>query len=145
MYFRICVIKNFAMFIGKHLCWSVFFNKYKGLKACNFNKNRLQHKLFPVQFAKFLRTPFFTEHVRRLLLEISCELPLNCIWEQRMVSFRGTYVHSSACFVLLRVFRFFLFPYFLFFFFSYFHSWILLVFGFEVSLSMLKIKQWSCF
>ena len=29
--------------------------------------------------------------------------------------------------------------------FSYFFSWVLLFFGFEVSLSILKIKQWSCF
>ena len=25
-------LKNFAKFIGKHLCWSVFFNKVAGLK-----------------------------------------------------------------------------------------------------------------
>ena len=25
----------------------------------NFVKKRLQHRLFPVKFAKFLRTPFF--------------------------------------------------------------------------------------
>ena len=27
--------------------------------ACNFIKKRLQHRCFPVEFAKFLRTPFF--------------------------------------------------------------------------------------
>ena len=26
------------------------------------------HRCFPVNFAKFIRTPFFTEHLRRLLL-----------------------------------------------------------------------------
>ena len=31
---------------------------------------RLQHKCFPMKFAKFLRTPFFTEHFRWLLLTI---------------------------------------------------------------------------
>ena len=29
---------------------------------------RLQHRCFPVNFAKFLRTPFHIEHLRRLLL-----------------------------------------------------------------------------
>ena len=29
------------------------------LQACNFIKNRLQHRCFPVNIAKFLRTPFF--------------------------------------------------------------------------------------
>ena len=29
---------------------------------------RLQHRYLPVKFAKFLRTPFFTEHLQWLLL-----------------------------------------------------------------------------
>ena len=34
------------------------FNKVAGLKAYNFIKKRLQHRCFPVKFAKFLETPF---------------------------------------------------------------------------------------
>ena len=34
------------------------FNKVTGLLACNFLKNRLQHRCFPVNIVKFLRTPF---------------------------------------------------------------------------------------
>ena len=52
------------------------FNKYAGLKACNFIKKRLQHRSFPVKFAEFLRIPFFTEYTRWLLLETSHELSL---------------------------------------------------------------------
>ena len=37
-------------------------------QACNFIKKRLWHRCFPVNFAKFPRTPFFTEHLRWLLL-----------------------------------------------------------------------------
>ena len=44
------------------------FNKVAGLKACNFIKNRLQHGCV-VKFANLLRTSFFTEHLRWLLLE----------------------------------------------------------------------------
>ena len=33
------------------------FNKVAGLQACMFIKKRLQHKCFPVNIAKFLRTP----------------------------------------------------------------------------------------
>ena len=40
VFFKIDVLKNFAIFTGKHLCWS------------------LQHRCFPVNIAKFLRTPF---------------------------------------------------------------------------------------
>ena len=32
-------------------------NKVAGLKACIFIKKRLQHRCFPVNIAKFLRTP----------------------------------------------------------------------------------------
>ena len=32
-------------------------------------KKSLWHRCFPVNFAKFLRTPFFTKHLRRLLLK----------------------------------------------------------------------------
>ena len=38
------VLRNFAKFTGKHLCQSLYFNKVAGLR--------------PVNFAKFLRTPF---------------------------------------------------------------------------------------
>ena len=54
------VLKNFSKFTGKHLCWRLFFNKVAGL----------QHRCFSVNFAKFLRTPFFTEHFRWLLVTL---------------------------------------------------------------------------
>ena len=44
------------------------FNKVKGLKTCNFIKNRLQHRCFPAKFVKLLWTPSFTEHLWWLLL-----------------------------------------------------------------------------
>ena len=61
---------NFAKFTGKHLRQSLFFNKVGGLspEACKFIKKRLWHRCFPVNFAKFLRAPFLTEHVLWLLL-----------------------------------------------------------------------------
>ena len=47
--------------------WSVgqlrlFFNKAAGLSAATLLKKRLWHRCFPVNFAKFIRTPFFIEH-----------------------------------------------------------------------------------
>ena len=45
MFFKANVSKNFANVTGEHRC-------------------------FPVKFVKFLRTPFFTEHLRRLLLSM---------------------------------------------------------------------------
>ena len=36
-----------------------FFDKIAGVQDCNFIKKSLKHRWFPVNFAKFLRTPFF--------------------------------------------------------------------------------------
>ena len=58
------VLRNFA----KHLCQSLFCNKVAGLRPATLLKKRLWHRCFPVNFAKFLRTPFLTEHLRWLLL-----------------------------------------------------------------------------
>ena len=55
------ILRNFAKFTGKHLCQSLFFNK-------TLLKQRPWHRFFPVNFTKFLRTPFLTEHLRWLLL-----------------------------------------------------------------------------
>ena len=45
-----------------------FFSKAACLKASNFIKKRLQHRCFPVNIAKFLRTAIFIEHLCWLLL-----------------------------------------------------------------------------
>ena len=49
MFFKIGALKTFTNFTGKHLCWSLFLIKFQ---------------------ARFLRTPFFTEHLQWLLLSI---------------------------------------------------------------------------
>ena len=57
------VLRNLTKFTGKHLCQSLFFNKVAGLRAATLLKKRLWHRCFPVNFVKFLRTPFYTEHL----------------------------------------------------------------------------------
>ena len=42
-----------------------------------FLKNRLWHSCFPVNFVKFLRTPFLTKHFRWLLLGFQSESTLD--------------------------------------------------------------------
>ena len=54
------VVRNFTKFIGKHLCQS--------LTPATLLKKRLWHRCFPVNFAKFLRTPFFIDNPQWLLL-----------------------------------------------------------------------------
>ena len=75
MFFKTGFIRNFAIFTGKHLCWSLFLiklqalHKVAGLTAFNFistsSQKRLQHRCFPVNIAKFLRAVFFIEHLRQ--------------------------------------------------------------------------------
>ena len=52
------VLRNFTKFTGKRLCQSLIFNKVAGLRPANLVKKRIQHRCSPVNFAKFLRTPF---------------------------------------------------------------------------------------
>ena len=59
-----CSYKNFANFTGKGLCWSVILIKV----VKNFVEKRLQHRCFPLKFAKFLRTPISKNIQERLLL-----------------------------------------------------------------------------
>ena len=56
------ILRNFLKFTGKDLYKGLFFNKVAGLKLA---------QVFPVNFAKFLRAPFYTEHLWRLLLLIN--------------------------------------------------------------------------
>ena len=60
------VLRNFVKFTGKHLCQNLFFNTAVGLRLA-------WHRCFPVNFAKFLRTPFIIEHLWWLLLNKSKE------------------------------------------------------------------------
>ena len=57
------VLRNFAKFRGKHLCQSLFL-----IKLLFYQK---RDRCFPVNFAKFLRTPFLTGHLRWLLLSLT--------------------------------------------------------------------------
>ena len=43
-----------------------FLNKNAGLQSWNFIKKRFQHRFFPVNIAKFLRTPIFENICKRL-------------------------------------------------------------------------------
>ena len=61
------VLKNFVIFRGKHLCWSLFLIK---LQACKFIEKRLQHWCFPLHVKKFSRTPILKNIRERLLLII---------------------------------------------------------------------------
>ena len=62
------ILKNFTKFTGKHLCWSLSFNKVVDLMPDTLLKKRLQHRCFPDNFVKFFKNTFFKEHLWWLFL-----------------------------------------------------------------------------
>ena len=63
---RCSVKKVLPKFCNVHRKMSLLkslFNKIPGLKACSFIKKRIQHRCFPVNTVKLLRT-HFEEHLR---------------------------------------------------------------------------------
>ena len=46
------------------------FNKFAGLEVCDFIKKRLQLSCFPLNIAKFLRTPILKNICERVLLRV---------------------------------------------------------------------------
>ena len=55
---RIDVLRNFSKFTRKHLCQVLFYKKDAGPEPATLLKMRLWRRCFPINFAKFLRTPF---------------------------------------------------------------------------------------
>ena len=85
------VLRNFAKFTGKDLCRSLFFSNVAGPKP------------FPVNFAKFLRTPFIIEHLWWLLLSILNEnirkLEICLKWFNRalILLYTDSYERTQLC------------------------------------------------
>ena len=55
--YKKAVLKNFAIFSGEQLCWSLFLVRLQAEK-------RLQHRCFPMYIAKFLNYIYFQKHLR---------------------------------------------------------------------------------
>ena len=53
-------LKNFAIFTGKHLCWSLFTD----LQVCNFFKKRTPTLILFCEFCQTLKNIYFEEHSR---------------------------------------------------------------------------------
>ena len=62
MFCKKAVLRDFPKFTRKHLCQSLF------IRSATLFKKRPCSLVFPVNFAKFGRTPFLTEHLQWLLL-----------------------------------------------------------------------------
>ena len=63
VFFKKGVLRNFAKFIGKNLCQSLFFNKIAG-KTCSFIKKETLAQVFSCEFCKISEKSFFAELLR---------------------------------------------------------------------------------
>ena len=61
----------------------------KGLKTCNFIKERLQHKCFPAKFAKPLKTLIFEN------IYITCDVPWLLLKPQGPISYISYFARSK--------------------------------------------------
>ena len=107
------VFKNLAKFTGKHLHWSLFFNKNAGLRSESLLKKRLQHRRFPVNFATFLKTSISQNTSGRLLLLlIECHVK-HCFRNSLLELLRNKYAprlirkflrkhHAEKCIFVLK-------------------------------------------
>ena len=114
------------MFTGKHQCWSLFSITYRP-EGRNFIKKRLQRAYFFVELAKLLRTLFFTEHIRWLLLEINSLFIAYERWISRYAWALQRLFYIITCVSLPSIFNF-----------CYFFVDSTTCWGFAVRVSMLK-------
>ena len=69
---KIGFLKSFAIFTGKHLCWSVFLNKVVGLRPATLLEKKLQHRFFCENCTVFKNT-VFREHLRWRLMSLETQ------------------------------------------------------------------------
>ena len=65
---RKSVPRNFAKFVGKHLCQGLFYSKAACLRPATLLKKSFWHRCFHGNFSKFLRTLFLQNTPWQLLL-----------------------------------------------------------------------------
>ena len=89
---EIDVLKIFTKFTEKYLYQSLFFNKVAGLKQ-GLSRKRPWRRCFPVNFGKFLRTPFLQNTSGRLLLDKIVKYLPYCTWHRAITCTSPKFVH----------------------------------------------------
>ena len=63
-FYKIGIFKNFPKFTRKHLCWSLFFNKFAGCQPATLFNKRPQCRCFSDKFCKIFNNTSLTKHIR---------------------------------------------------------------------------------
>ena len=75
------VLRNFAKFTGKHLCFSLFFKNVAD-SACNFIKKETLVQLFSCEFCEIFSEHLVIEDLRWLLLVFIVNLSICLLGRQ---------------------------------------------------------------
>ena len=78
------VTRSFAKFARQHLWQSLFFDKIRCCRSATSLKTRLQHRCFPVNFVKFVKTPFLQIATERMLLNIAVSIVVKGDWQTKL-------------------------------------------------------------
>ena len=73
--FEKAVLKNFSIFTGKHLCWSIFLIKLRPFRLCTFIEIALRLGCFPLNLLHIIQILFPKNTCGGLLLYFSQKLP----------------------------------------------------------------------
>ena len=80
VFFKTGVLKHFAIFTGKHLCWCLFLIELLDWRPAFSLKMRLQYRFFPVNIARFLKTAFLWNTCSLYFSEILCDDRYYIFW-----------------------------------------------------------------
>ena len=96
------IVRNFANFTG-NTCARVFFNKVTGLTPATLFKKRHWHRCFPVNFSKFLRTPFLQKTSGELLLNIFSDGNKAIAFDYLITNCNYQYHLSNGCLIISKI------------------------------------------
>ena len=97
MFFKIGALRNFATLTKKRLCWSLFFVK-----------KWFQHRYFPVNIARFLRTAFFIGHLRQMFPNSNLILATQILTKVRRSYFYILIIAMQNIQILLKIYDLFI-------------------------------------
>ena len=83
MFFKMGVLKNFAIFTGEHLCWK------------ERPKKSLQQRCFLVKYCKIFKNTLFTEHLWTTASVLYCTIvPLYLSTDNMMIKLYSTVINT---------------------------------------------------
>ena len=70
VFYKKTVLRNFAIFKGKHSCWSLLLNKVGDVKACSFIKKRCFYTfMFLCEYCEILKSIYLAEYLRAFIFQ----------------------------------------------------------------------------